>query len=171
MRIYLTSNNKEPLEFVRMVLSRDYNYHNDIIFHYNDYGKPYLTNNDYYFNISHSGDMLAIAISNAEVGVDIELVKPRHHMDAIVGRCFIKKEKEEYDNSKDKLSYFYKHWTKMEAYTKMIGTGIKGYFNNLPDDYNLYIETRTYKENNNVYYLSIACLDKDEKENIEVIYE
>ena len=38
-------------------------------------GKLYLKNNELFFNISHSHDYFAIAISSNEIGVDIEKIR------------------------------------------------------------------------------------------------
>lgn len=41
------------------------------------YGKPFFPSHpDYYFNLSHSGDLLVCALNSAPVGVDIQMVKP-----------------------------------------------------------------------------------------------
>ena len=43
---------------------------------YNPYGKPYIDNVRYFkFNISHSGDFVAIAESKYKVGIDVEYIK------------------------------------------------------------------------------------------------
>ena len=40
-----------------------------------EFGKPYFTeNNDFKFNISHSGDWAVIAVSDCEIGIDIEKI-------------------------------------------------------------------------------------------------
>ena len=48
----------------------------DLTVAYNKYGKPYLLNNNRYFNISHKDkdQALVISISNKPIGVDIESI-------------------------------------------------------------------------------------------------
>ena len=36
------------------------------------FGKPYFENSDIYFNISHSGNYVVAAVSEHEIGVDIQ---------------------------------------------------------------------------------------------------
>lgn len=38
-------------------------------------GKPYFTTGNHHFNISHSGNLVAVAISSHSVGVDVQVVK------------------------------------------------------------------------------------------------
>jgi phosphopantetheinyl transferase len=41
----------------------------------NEYGKPYLIDNAFYFNISHTAGYVALAISDKrDIGIDIEQV-------------------------------------------------------------------------------------------------
>lgn len=83
-------------------------------------GKPYFKDlPDFHFNISHSKNLLAIAFSNAPVGVDIE--KHREINLRIAERYFCETEKQ-YVN--DPVSFFYV-WTRKEAYLKKSGDGIK----------------------------------------------
>lgn len=86
---------------------------------YNEYGKPYLKGNDFYFNISHSGKYVVCALSKKEVGVDIERIRPTH--DLVLKNCFTK---EEQDYVTDDAS-FTKLWTLKESYIKYLGTGLK----------------------------------------------
>ena len=166
----LKKQNKNSLECLKEILISDYKLSN-INFIKNEYGKPYLPNNEVCFNISDSGDCIAIAISHSEVGVDIELIKERKRIDKIVSKTFKVSEQVEYNSSSNKIDYFYSIWTKKEAYVKMTGTGIVGYFNNLEDNYKDYVVTMKEKINDDNYYLSVSCLNKEERENIKIIYE
>ncbi|MCR5670159.1 MAG: 4'-phosphopantetheinyl transferase superfamily protein [Butyrivibrio sp.] len=56
-------------------------------FEYRERNKPYLKGrDDFYFNISHSGNMVALAVSDKEVGLDIE--KERSFNEALRKRVF-----------------------------------------------------------------------------------
>lgn len=92
---------------------------------FNEYGKPYLKSNKIYFNISHSKNLIAIIISDKECGIDIEYINnEKKHYD-IINKFFTEKEIKNYQEVRFKDNYFYKIWTKKEAYFKFIGTGIK----------------------------------------------
>lgn len=62
-------------ELLKAVLTTDYNMKSeDIIFKKGQHGKPYLQSpNGIFFNISHSGTYVAVAVSQSEIGVDIEV--------------------------------------------------------------------------------------------------
>lgn len=85
---------------------------------YNEYGKPYLRNNELYFNISHSGDYVVCAISKYEIGIDIQQIKKIN--DLIVQKKFTKDEQKYVF---DDLS-FTRVWTLKESYIKAIGKGL-----------------------------------------------
>ena len=54
-------------------------------------GKPYIKDmEDFFFNLSHSGDMAVIAVSDREVGVDIQKLK--HFNDSLVDHVFNKED-------------------------------------------------------------------------------
>lgn len=56
-------------------------------------GKPYIKDmEDFFFNLSHSGDMAVIAVSDREVGVDIQ--KLNHFNDSLVDHVFNKEDLE-----------------------------------------------------------------------------
>lgn len=56
-------------------------------------GKPYVKGvTDFSFNLSHSGDMAVIAVSDREVGVDIQRLK--HFKDSLVDHVFNIEDKE-----------------------------------------------------------------------------
>lgn len=91
----------------------------------NDNNKPYLQL-DYplFFNVSHSGNYAIIALSNQEIGVDIERIKSGFDYAEIVPTVFNNLEIKTIDNSENKNYTFYKFWTRKEAIVKATGKGI-----------------------------------------------
>lgn len=90
---------------------------------YGRYGKPYLR--DYpnaYFNISHSGQFVACAVSDCPIGVDIQEIVPYRR--DIAKRVFNSDELLQIESSPDPSAEFTRLWTQKEAYLKMLGTGI-----------------------------------------------
>lgn len=77
-------------------------------------GKPYLEGAPFCFNLSHSGAYIACALSDVEVGVDIEAVKP---ISEGVMRRFVGK----VGNGDEENTRL---WTRYEAVGKCFGTGI-----------------------------------------------
>ncbi|MBO5525878.1 MAG: 4'-phosphopantetheinyl transferase superfamily protein [Clostridia bacterium] len=84
----------------------------------NSYGKPYLSDNQLYFNLSHSGAMTILALSDKEVGVDCEKIRSRK-TDAVL-RSFPESERSEILGTED----FFRHWTVKESFVKFMGTSI-----------------------------------------------
>ena len=95
----------------------------EITFEKNDAGKPFIPNqNACYFNLSHSGDYAAVAVSEKEVGIDVEIV--RTGKQKLVERFFSKEERKELlDSWSDEA--FTKIWTRKESYIKAIGMGMR----------------------------------------------
>ena len=88
---------------------------------YNNYGKPYLKNNELYFNLSHDRNMTVLVTSNKEIGVDIEYLT---YKQSVVNKYFTPTEQEIIKNSKNKEYDFTKIWVMKESYVKMLGIGI-----------------------------------------------
>lgn len=83
-------------------------------------GKPYFKNRpDFHFNISHSGNLIAVAFSSSPVGVDIEKLRDANLK--IAKRYFSSEEKDYVKNYQD----FFYVWTRKEAYLKRTGTGLR----------------------------------------------
>ncbi len=97
----------------------------DMLFGYNEYGKPYLMNrHDIYFNLTHSGDWVGCAIGHNSVGIDIEHMKP---IDLNIAKRFFSPE--EYfalqrQAPANQLDFFYYLWTHKESYIKAVGKGM-----------------------------------------------
>lgn len=96
-----------------------------IQFHYNSYGKPELASElRLYFNITHSGEWIACAVHDAEVGIDVEQIKP---IDLSVARRFFSAEEyAQLENAppEGRLRLFYDLWTLKESYVKLRGQGL-----------------------------------------------
>ena len=92
---------------------------------YNDHGKPYLKNrNDVFFNLSHSGVFVMCAVSDGEVGCDVQEMKD---IDLRVAERFFHPEEVQmlgalYDN--EKRDFFYRIWTLKECVIKAVGKGM-----------------------------------------------
>lgn len=99
----------------------------DTQFEYAENGKPYLKEGPF-FNITHSGSTVSVAISDSPVGIDLECIRSstpkvaRKVMSDIEYAWF---ESNDFD---DKC--FYTLWTLKESYYKYLGTGLPLYPNN-----------------------------------------
>ena len=95
----------------------------DIVFSVTDMGKPYCKSHpEIFFSLSHSDDFLALAVSDREVGIDIE--KIREAKENLVHRVCSENEIKEIYSSERPDKAFTEIWTKKEAYLKALGTGI-----------------------------------------------
>ncbi len=91
-----------------------------VVIYADKYGKPRCMNSLVKFNYSHSGTKAACAVSDKEIGVDIEEIKPRSQD---VARKFATEAELEYIG--DSLENLLKIWVLKEAYLKCLGTGIR----------------------------------------------
>ena len=87
------------------------------------YGKAYISNyKNIHFNLSHSNKLVACAISDRDVGVDIELRDPEIDL-KIAEYYFYNGEYEKIMNSKKPADEFFKYWVLKESYMKYTGLG------------------------------------------------
>ncbi|BDQ02806.1 MAG: hypothetical protein KatS3mg037_1381 [Ignavibacterium sp.] len=117
-------------------------------------GKPYIDNQGLTylkFNYSHSGDLIVYALNrDAEIGVDIELVEEFPDLNSLVKNYFSHNEQKAFlslTTLKDKLNFFYKIWTRKEAFVKALGTGLNddlGKINLYSEKFNSFIEKFFY---------------------------
>ncbi len=76
-----------------------------------------------FFNLSHSDERTVLALSDGEVGVDIQQVKPGDMR--LATRFFSPEECETLRAAgEDATALFYRLWTVKEAYLKALGTGL-----------------------------------------------
>lgn len=92
---------------------------------FGEQGKPAFADaHPFWFNLSHSGDDIALLISDeGEVGCDIEVVRPRDNWQALANAVFSVAEHHELEREtpEDKLSAFWRIWTRKEAIVKQRG--------------------------------------------------
>ena len=91
---------------------------------YDKYGKPYLIDCPLYFSLAHSGNCVAVAISNKPVGVDVEVIKDFDYN--VRQYVFTEKDEKDFQNTIDKVDCFYEKWTKKEAQYKLDLRAFKG---------------------------------------------
>lgn len=91
-----------------------------------DKGKPHPEGyNGTHFNVSHSGHWVVVAVSDAEVGVDVE--RMRKVPEGVAYRFFSEPEKQMLDNAEnefEKAHIFFTLWTLKESFLKAIGKGL-----------------------------------------------
>lgn len=94
------------------------------------HGKPFLEDHDgdLQFNVSHSGDLFLYAVGRGgPIGVDVEYMKAERDLDRLAERFFAPGEVRrllEEGRAQDRVSNFYRCWTRKEAYLKAKGLGI-----------------------------------------------
>jgi 4'-phosphopantetheinyl transferase len=95
----------------------------------NQYGAPYLPGNPLYFNWSHSGNKIALAVSDVPVGIDIQ--KKKEVRDGVARKYYPQTiwEKLKTLEGEEKETLFFRYWTLLEAWLKARGCGFYGYEN------------------------------------------
>jgi phosphopantetheinyl transferase len=68
-----------------------------------------------YENVSHSGDLAAVASAEVRVGIDIEVVDESRPWRRLAERC---------GWQVSSAAEFYERWTEYEAYAKALGLGL-----------------------------------------------
>ncbi len=93
---------------------------------YGPQGKPYLIDYpDVHFSLSHSGNVVVLAIADSEVGIDVQ--EFRGFQEKVAKRFYHEEEMKQLEavsDSTKKEWLFYKIWTGKEAYIKYTGKGI-----------------------------------------------
>lgn len=110
---------------LRYALAEQFNLTGEIEFEYNQYGKSSIKGReDIKYNLSHSGDYVVCAVSNKEIGVDVEEIK--HMRLSVAKRFFHEKEYvylEQHSGVEQEVLFFIL-WTLKESYVKYLGVGL-----------------------------------------------
>ena len=110
----------------------------ELVMDYGEKGKPYLREYPLFFNLSHSGEYVVCAVSDREIGVDIQKCSNMNVM-RIAKRFFSEEEcraLETCETGEERRQFFFRLWVRKEAYGKFLGKGIMGVVseNLLPDE-------------------------------------
>lgn len=93
-----------------------------------EFGKPFLPESpELSFNMSHSGDILAIAMGGkCQLGIDVECYKARNTWEGLVKKCFATEEADYWYSldTSERSRAFYQFWVIKEAFVKAVGKGI-----------------------------------------------
>ena len=118
-KIFYTNRSKYPStdEALTHVFSRFYGIERPVIVR-NENGKKYLAESEQrlFFSVSHTENLLFIAISNENVGLDAERIDRTIVYEPIVKK-FPQEERKEILSTQD----FLQHWTAKEAAVKWLG--------------------------------------------------
>lgn len=103
----------------------------DVRYRYGAQGKPFFADLSLYFSLSHSGRAVFLAVSQEEIGADIQNVR-RADWRALAKRFYGKQELCELEacgDAEQAKKLFYRLWTQKEAYGKLTGEGVAGVLN------------------------------------------
>jgi 4'-phosphopantetheinyl transferase len=94
-----------------------------------EHGKPHLDGRwprGPRFNLSHSGDLVVVALAESEVGVDIEQLRRVANAEKLAHRFFSSSERARIlaTVGAERDRTFLRIWTQKEAYLKAIGAGV-----------------------------------------------
>lgn len=90
---------------------------------FGEHGKPYLENyKNIFFNLSHCAGLAVCAVSESEIGVDAELIRP--YKGSAAKRLFSESERNYIFEAADANEAFFRVWTLKECLGKAVGTGI-----------------------------------------------
>lgn len=113
----------------------------------NKNGKPYIKDNPFYFNISHSHDYYIMACSPTQIGIDIEKHRDRKYQ--LLSKRYYTENEQQYVNIHNRQGFF-DIWSMKESYTKFLGETI---IKNLK--INLVKNNQLITFRNNIYFYKI----------------
>ncbi len=117
-----------------------------------EYKKPYIEGGPF-FNITHSGALVAVCFSDQPVGIDVEEKK---EMDwEPITELLHEEERRCLGYLEEKLDIFFRIWARKEAFLKALGSGI---LNGIGEDC---ILDNLVEKDNRLWYLQDLELDPD----------
>jgi len=108
----------------------------DVVFAYGEHGKPRLAAGGPSFNASDSGEYAVVALASAELGADIEVLRPLARRERLAHRICTERELEAFQAIPEaqRDAALLRLWTCKEAALKAVGTGLPGGLRNVEID-------------------------------------
>lgn len=132
-------------------------------FVYNEFGKPSLPNLPIHFSLSHCKDAVVCAVSDHNIGIDVESIMP--YNSDVARRVCTAAELEMLEQSANKDVDFIKLWTIKEAISKYEGMGLALPFKSIKaKKYNVFCQ------NNSCYCVGICSFSSLQNKNIHNIH-
>ncbi len=103
------------------------------------------------FNISHSGDLVLIALSNSAIGIDVEFFNSNFDFEKLLPQCFKSSELLHINSVSD----FYVFWTRKEAIIKATGEGMVDDLNSID------CSQKTIVRQKKKFFLNSAYVDEN----------
>lgn len=129
-------------------------------------GKPFVSGGEICFNLSHSDNYALCAVSDSQVGCDIERI--RQYKNKVAERFFTRKEFCLLEGSKRQDILFTRLWTMKESILKCLGAGLSGGLSEY--DFSSYAHLNYFTAHNlcfNVFefpeYVICICSKENEK--------
>ncbi|NMM51079.1 4'-phosphopantetheinyl transferase family protein [Paenibacillus aquistagni] len=144
-------------------MKQEYSITEPLRFGYRSNQKPYLLDFPHiYFNISHCEECVAVAISDQEIGIDVQNMVP--YDPNVAAMVCSPEELEQLRSSSDPEALFIRYWTLKESYLKMTGSGITDHMSKL--DFSSPVDASFYQYNcyflqyrQPRYWMSICSLE------------
>lgn len=116
------------------------------------------------FSLTHSGDVVGVALSHKQVGIDIE--KVRLVEEKISSKIFTPKEKDKFNtlDKIDKQNYIFSTWVNKEAIFKKSNLKI---FSPSNIDSDIPIETKIFNVGDDTFFCAVCSDDKNFIWNIQ----
>ncbi|MDR3696120.1 4'-phosphopantetheinyl transferase superfamily protein [Mucilaginibacter sp.] len=132
--------------------------------------KPYIKDSPLFYNLSHSGDWIILAVSDSAIGIDTEMVSSTFGFSDVINEYF-SPEESRFINEEKSTERFFMLWTRKEALAKATGKGLDDDLKFIPSlDGQHYLKGNILSSSNNWtinsflldnnYFASAATSDK-----------
>lgn len=150
--------------------------------YYNKTQKPYIENvTNCYFNISHSGQLVACALSSNEIGIDIEYISDQISLAewAEIGKQLLSTQEQEeiiHTSADRMIKRYYYYLTQKESFAKCTGKGLEIFehmrFTLTDDNILCYLGDNYYFTSFDIekhYIMHVCAKGQDLKNSYEII--